>query len=593
MFKLFKYLKGYTLYSIIAPLFKIIEALFELIIPLVVAKIIDVGIANSDTTYIMKLSGLMILLGICGLSFAFVCQYLAAKAAFGYGTNLRRTMYNKINGFSFAEIDKYGASGLVTRLTNDITQTQTAVSMIIRLILRAPVITIGSIIMAMMINVQISIVFICISVVITSSLLFIMHITKKYYTKIQKELDHVSLLTRENLSGNRVVRAFSRETEEEDDFKQATEKLTKTNIRAGRISALLNPLTTVLINLAIILVLWFGGFQVDAGNMKSGDIFALVNYLNQILIALVVVVNFIITLTRASASAKRINEILNVKSSIVYESNDNFEFDTNSNDAISFDNVSFVFDSGSGKSLDTINLNIKQGETLGIIGSTGSGKSTLINLICRFYDATEGEIKILGTSIKKIPKKHLAEKIGLVPQSAVLFTGTIRDNMLWGNKNATDEIIWRALKSAQAEEFVKALPDQLDTKVVRGGKNFSGGQKQRLTIARALVSNPKILILDDSSSALDFATDARLRAALKQNTNLMTVVMISQRATTLTSADQILVLEEGKPVGLGTHSHLLNTCDIYAEIYNSQAKDSKKSSTTLPISVQEVKNAKN
>lgn len=571
MLKLLRFLKGYRLPAVVGPLFKLMEAVFELILPLVVAQLVDVGIANGDTAYIWKMGGVMIALGAGGLGFATVCQYLAARASLGFGTNVRKNLYRHINSLSAAELDKIGTPSLVTRLTNDVNQTQLGVAMFIRLVLRAPFIAIGAIIMAATIDIKLSLVFVAMAVVVSIVLFLIMTRSTPHYRKIQKQLDEVSLLTRENLSGTRVVRAFSRQDEEMQDFSQATERLAKSNVRVGKIAGLLNPLTYALINLAVIGILWFGGKQVYAGDLTQGEIMALVNYLSQILLALVVTANLLVTFTKASACAGRINEVFALVPSITDEGNTTVSA-VEGAPKISFDNVSLAYGRGAGLSLKNLSLDICAGEWVGIIGATGAGKSTVINLLPRFYDATEGAVQIDGVNVRQYPLSQLRGKIGLVPQKTVLFSGTVRDNMLWGG-TASDEQIWQALTVAQAADFVRAMPDGLDTVISQGGKNLSGGQRQRLTIARALVVSPEILILDDASSALDYATDAALRAAIRSLPNRPTLLTVSQRATSILGADKIVVLDEGVPVGIGTHTELLTSCPVYREICLSQLSE--------------------
>ncbi len=574
MFRLIRFLKGYRFSSVVAPLFKIMEALFELIIPLVVAKIIDVGIPNGDTRYVWKMGIVMISFGLAGLLFSMTCQYLAARASTGFGTNVRGALYRHINKFGYPEVDKFGAPSLVTRLTSDVNQTQVAVAMFIRLVLRAPIMVIGAIIMAITISPVLSLIFVAMSVVVSVVLYFIMSRSAPFYIAIQSKLDRVALLTRENLSGARVVRAFSRQDEEQEDFEKASESLAKSSRAVGAVAALLNPLTYVLVNLAIIAVIWFGGIKVDTGVLSQGEILALVNYLSQILLALIVLANLVVTFTKASACAKRINEVLDTVPSVRDESSGRVEGKENA-PKFEFRNVDFSYGENLGRSLENIDVSVAAGETLGVIGSTGSGKTTLINLLGRFYDVSGGEVLIDGVNVKEYPFAQLREKIGLVPQQTSLFSGTIRENMQIGRPDISDEKIWGAMKTAQASEFVSALDGKLDAPVLRDGRNFSGGQRQRLTIARALSGSPEILILDDSSSALDYATDFELRKALKNDTAGLTVVIVSQRYSSIKNADKILVLDDGKAAGIGTHDELLKTCEVYREICNSQDDNDK------------------
>lgn len=568
MKKLLRFLKGYRLPAILGPIFKLMEALFELIIPLVVAKIIDVGIAGGDTAYIVKMGGLMLLLGALGLGFSLTCQYLAAKASIGFGTNVRGALYRHINKLSFAEIDKFGTPSLTTRLTSDINQAQTGVAMFIRLVLRAPFIAIGAIVMAMMIDFSMSLVFIIMALVMSVILWLILSKSAPYYRKIQKKLDRVATLTRENLTGSRVVRAFSNQQQEEEDFKIATNDLAKTNIRVGLISGLLNPLSYAVINLSVIFVLWLGGKQVYAGNLSQGQIAALVNYLSQILLALVVTAQLTVTFTKSAASANRITEVFETLPMI--KEGEQEVTPLPGAPKITFNNVSLSYGTSSEKSLKNISFTLNSGETVGIIGSTGSGKSSIVSLIPRFYDATEGEIMIDGVNIRQYPFNQLRAKVGLVPQKASVFTGSIRENICWGKPDANDGEILQALTLAQAADFVLNYKNGLDEHISQGGKNLSGGQKQRLTIARALISSPEILILDDSSSALDYTTDAKLRAALKGLKNKPTVIMVSQREASIRHADKIIVMEDGAMAAIGTHDYLLKNCAVYREICLSQ-----------------------
>lgn len=573
MFKLLKYLKGYIPQSIIAPLFKFLEASFELAVPIVMANIIDIGIKNNDEGYVYKMGLILVLLGVFGLAAAITAQYFAAKAALGFGTALRRDFYRHLNTLSHAEIDKIGAPTMITRVTNDINQAQTGVNMFLRLFLRSPFIVIGSIVMCLTVSPSLTLIFGIAAPVIGLIIYLIMTNTIPKYKHIQSRLDRVSLLTRENLSGVRVIRAFSRQKNEKEDFEVETGELLKAQIRAGRVSALLNPLTFAVVNLAIAAILWFGGGSVDSGAITQGELIALVNYMNQILLALIVVANLIIILTKSGASASRINDIFALTPSVTDENNAPQEA-VHGAPAVEFKNVTFAYHKDK-PTLENISISVKKGETLGIVGGTGSGKSTFVNLIPRFYDITEGELLIDGNDVRKYPLSQLRGKIGIVPQRAVLFKGTIRTNMQWGNRNATDEEIWDALETAQAAEFVKKLPDGIDSAVEQGGRNFSGGQRQRLTIARAVVMKPEIIILDDSSSALDFATDAALRSALARDLSESTVLIVSQRASGVKHADKIIVLDDGRTAGIGTHKELFESCGVYREICLSQMSESE------------------
>lgn len=569
MRKLLKYLKGYEKESIIGPLFKMLEASFELIVPLIMANIIDVAIKNQDKAYILRCGGILVLLGVLGLSCSLTAQYFAAKAALGFGTALRRDMFHHINTLSYSEIDDIGTSSLITRMTSDINQAQSGVNLVLRLFLRSPFIVIGAFIMSFMISPKITIIFAVAIPVLSYIISKIVLVTRPLYKNVQKKLDVVSKGTRENLAGVRVIRAFSRQETEKKEFDENSNVLYELQMHVGKIAALLNPMTYVVVNLAIIAIIWAGGLQVDSGSITQGDVTALVSYMTQILLALIALSNLIVTFTKATASASRINDVFAISSSLTDEGATK---QTSLEDAkkIEFKNVSFSYHNAKETSLQKINLQVSAGETIGIIGGTGSGKSTLINMIPRFYDATQGSVEIDGIPVGKYPLEQLRAKVGMVPQKAVLFKGTIRENMKWGKPDATDEEIYEALEIAQAREFVDTKPEGLDTMLTQGGKNLSGGQRQRLTIARALVGKPEILILDDSASALDYATDAKLRKALQERTKGMTVFIVSQRAASMKHANQILVLEDGEAVGLGNHESLMQTCEIYQEICLSQ-----------------------
>lgn len=571
MYKLFKrFLKDYKFQLIAGPLCKLLEAVFELIVPLVMASIIDTGIANNDTDYIIKMGLLMILLGVVGLGSALVCQYNASVASQGCGTKIRDALYRHINSLSHKELDALGTPSLITRMTNDINQVQNAVAMLIRLVIRAPFLVIGAMIMAMTIDLQLSLIFFAAAFLIALVLYLVMSKSVPFFKAMQKKLDRISLLSRENLSGNRVIRAFSKQKQEEIRFDGITEDLSKTSIQVGKLSALLSPVTYVITNLAIVAIVWFGAQKANGGSVLSGDIIALVNYMTQILLAMIVVANLVVLFTKASASAARINEVFSTKSSVEETTAEFLPAVPDKNTPIlQFSAVSFSY--GKGKNaLDDIDFTIPRGTVTGIIGGTGSGKSTLIRLIPRFYDATRGEVLAGGINVREYPFEQLRKKIGIVPQQSVLFSGSIRDNLKWQKQDASDDEIWKALEIAQAKEFVRENPMGLDRRVVQGGKNFSGGQRQRLCIARAIVSMPEILILDDSFSALDFATDAALRKALRENTGDMTVLIVSQRCSTIKNADQILVMDDGRLAGKGTHEELFETCPVYKEICLSQ-----------------------
>lgn len=569
MFRLAKrYLTAFKKEVIIGQTAKFIEAVFEVLVPLIMANIIDKGINGGEgKPYIYKMGGLLVLLGILGLGFALICQYLASKASQGVGTVMRNDMFRHINSLSHAELDRIGTPSLITRLTNDINQVQTAVAMYIRLVVRAPFIVIGSAIMAISVDRKLSLVFLVVIPLVVLILYLVMSRSIKYYKVIQKKLDRISLVTREGLSGVRVIRAFSRQDTEQHRFDEANDEYLRISLNVGKLSALLNPLTYAVLNLAIAAIVWFGGFRVQIGGLTQGEVIAFVNYMTQISLALVVVANLVVLFTKAAASASRINEILDIEPSV---KNGEYSGKGEGSTAVKFDNVSFSYNKNGENALENISFTAGKGETIGIIGGTGSGKSTLVNLIPRFYDCTEGTIEIDGVKIADYDTKSLRGRIGTVPQKAVLFSGTIAENMRWGKPDATEEEIRSALDIAQASEFVNKLENGLETHISQGGKNLSGGQKQRMTIARALVSKPEILILDDSASALDFATDAALRKAIAQSTNKMTVFIVSQRANSIRYADKIIVLDDGKQAGMGTHKELLDSCDVYREICYSQ-----------------------
>lgn len=569
MFKLAKrYLGAVKQYVIIGQTSKLIEAIFEVIVPLIMAAIVDNGIkGNMGKSYIYKMGGVLVLLGVLGLCFALICQYLASKASQSVGTVMRNDMFRHINSLSHAELDRLGTPSLITRLTNDINQVQQAVAMFIRLVVRAPFIVIGSAIMAMSIDLKLSVIFVIIIPLVVLVLYIIMSRSIKYYKVIQKKLDRISLVTREGLSGVRVIRAFSRQDTEQKRFDEANDDYLDISLRVGRLSALLNPLTYVILNLAIAAIVWFGGIRVNIGQLTQGEVIAFVNYMTQISLALVVVANLVVLFTKAAASSARINEVLEIEPSIKNGTEQN---GAGSENAVEFSHVYFSYNNSGEYALEDIDFTAKKGQTIGVIGGTGSGKSTLASLIPRFYDISKGELKIDGTDAAEYDTTALRQRIGVVPQKAVLFSGTIAENMRWGKRGASDEEIWKALETAQAKEFVDKMPEGLNTHIAQGGKNLSGGQKQRLTIARALVSQPDILILDDSASALDFATDAALRKAIAQNTTGMTTFIISQRANSIMQADKIIVLDDGRQVGLGTHKELLESCDVYREICYSQ-----------------------
>lgn len=575
MLKLTPYLKGYRAKTVLGPLFKLVEALFELFTPIVVAWIIDKAIPmgqKGDFGGLIYGGVIILVLGVLGLGFALTAQFFASRASLGFGTNLRRDLYAHINTFSYAELDRFSTISLITRLTSDVNQTQQAVAMFIRLVLRAPFIVVGAIIMAMLINVKLSLIFIGASALIGIALFLILTGTMPKYKRVQEKLDDVSRLTRENLAGARVVRAFDAEDREKAGFDAASESLSSSSIKAGALSAILNPLTYAVLNLAVIAILYFGGKTVYYGDLTQGEIIALINYMTQILNAMVVFANLLVTFTKASASASRINEVLAVKPSMVEGAGAEF----NENEpAIRLDDVTFRYDGNVSPSLEHVTLSVNKGDSVGILGGTGCGKTTLISLMTRLYDATEGKVYVFGNDIKDYADAQLYGLFGVAPQKAVLFSGTVRENMQWGKPDATDEEIEKALVVSQSKEFVDNLKGRLDFVVAQDGKNLSGGQRQRLTIARALVSQPEILILDDSSSALDFATDANLRKALNslRAERKLTTVTVSQRATSIKYCDLIVVLDDGKIVGQGTHEELINSCEVYREICLSQNKE--------------------
>ena len=610
MKKLTRYLKSFKKQVIIGPIFKLLEAIFELIVPLVMASIIDNGIANGDKAYVLKMGGVMILLGVLGLVFALICQYSAAIASQGVGTKLRNDLFKHINSLSYKEIDELGTNSLITRVTNDVNQIQLVVAMLIRLVIRAPFLVIGSAVMALMIDLKLGIIFIIMAPLVSVVLYFVMSRSIPFYKVRQTKLDEVSLITRENLSGARVIRAFSKQEHERERFNESSDEVADIAIRVGKLSAILNPATFIILNVAIIAIIWFGGFRVDNGSLTQGQIIAFVNYMTQISLALVVVANLVVVFTKGSASAARINEIFETEASVVdgnYTSdivkNNGVKTAVNQGDSnvnqgnsnvnqgnsninqgksnntmnlvpkIQFKDVSFSYLGNEEYSLEHLTVDIMKGETVGIIGGTGSGKSTLVNLMPRFYDTSQGSILIDGVDVKEYSLEALRKQFGIVPQKAALFGGTILENMRFAKEDASMEEIRKAAKIAQAEEFIESKPEGYEEVVSQGGKNLSGGQKQRLTIARALVGNPEILILDDSASALDFATDAKLRQAIHENCEGMTVFIVSQRANSIKYADKIIVLDDGLVKGIGTHDELFDSCEVYREICLSQLSE--------------------
>ena len=569
MKKLLRYLKEYRKECILAPLFKMLEACFELFVPLVVASIVDIGIAEENKSYILSRAGIMVALGIIGLLCSVTAQYFAAKAAVSFSTKLRHVLFSHIESLSFTELDTMGTSTLITRMTNDINQVQNGVNLVLRLFLRSPFIVFGAMIMAFTVNVKAALVFV-VTIPLLSVVVFgIMLLSMPMFKKVQAALDRVLGKTRENLTGVRVIRAFHREAQETEEFMDMNAQLNVLQRFVGKFSALMNPLTLIIINMAIVVILYVGGHQVDDGILTQGQVIALVNYMSQILVELVKLANLIISVTKAVACGNRIQQILEVEPSQKDGQLEDGAQHTD-DDYIVFDHVSMCYSGSKEPSLEDITLHVKKGQTIGVIGGTGSGKTTLVHLLPRFYDISEGKLSIDGIFVNDYQIEALRARIGIVMQKAVLFSGTIRENLLWGNPGATDEELYEALKTAQALNVVEAKPLGLDEPVEQGGRNFSGGQRQRLTIARALVRKPDILILDDSASALDYATDAALRQAIREMNTDTTVFIVSQRTASIHSADQIVVLDDGRAVGIGTHDELLESCEVYREIYDSQ-----------------------
>ncbi len=562
------FLKNYKKESILAPFFKFLEVVFDLLVPVVIARIIDVGIARDDRGFIIQNFLILILMAAAGLTVSITAQYFAAKASVGFSTELRQAVYDHVQGLSYTELDRLGTDTLITRLTDDINQVQNGLNMGLRLLLRSPFIVIGSMVMAFTINVRCALIFAAAIPVLFLVVFVIMYLSIPLFGRVQGKLDAVTGLTRENLTGVRVIRAFCREKEAVEEFDQSNLALTKLNEFVGSLSALLNPVTYVLINIATVILINNAGLQVSLGNMQQGEVVALYNYMAQMIVELIKLASLIITLNKSAACAGRVADILKVDSTMEFAGSSSG--DSTGSRSVEFQNVTFSYQGTGAPSLTDISFSVKRGETVGIIGGTGSGKSTLVNLIARFYDATSGEILLDGENIRNYSRRALRDKIGVVPQRAALFKGSIRDNMKWGREDATDEEIWSALTTAQAREIVEGKPGQLDFALEQNGKNLSGGQRQRLTIARALVKNPEILILDDSASALDFATDTALRKALAGLGGQVTTFLVSQRAASIRQADQILVLDDGALCGLGTHDTLIRSCSTYREIYFSQ-----------------------
>lgn len=569
MRKLLVYLKDYKKESILAPLFKMLEASFELFVPLVMAAIMNQGIQQKDLPFIWKMAGILLLLAVVGLSCSLTAQYFAAKAAVGFAAKLKAALFSHIQRFSFSEIDEAGTATLITRMTSDMNQVQNGVNMVLRLFLRSPFIVLGAMVMAFIVDWKGALVFV-VAIPLLSIVVFgIMLITIPRFRKVQEGLDRVLGITRENITGVRVIRAFHQEEEEEKRFHISNEDLTRLQLIVGRISAVMNPVTFIIVNAAVIALLFIGGEQVDTGHLTQGEVVALVNYMNQILVELVKLANLIITITKAVACGNRIQAVFEMEVSQEFSETE-AEENRKEEIIVAFEDVSFAYRNAGDEALSHINLQVKRGDTIGIIGGTGSGKSTLVHLLPRFYDVTKGRIRIDGVDIMEYPKDQLRNKIGIVMQKAVLFKGTIRENLLWGNENATEEQLQRALRIAQGLEVVERKEGGLDARITQGGKNLSGGQRQRLTIARALVREPEILILDDSTSALDYATDARFRKALSELVPKPTIFLVSQRTASIQNADRIVVLDDGEVAGIGTHEELLEHCEVYQEIYHSQ-----------------------
>ena len=569
MRKLVRFLKPYRIHVFLGPVFKLIEAIFELIVPLVMADMIDIGVANRDVAYLWQRGGLLVLLGVVGLSSSLTCQTMASRASQGVGTDLRRAVFHQINTFGWREIDHFGTPTLITRMTSDINQLQTAVAMLIRLVVRAPFLVIGAVVMAMRIDLTLSLVFVAIVPLVALVLYIVMSRSVPFFKTIQRKTDTVGLITRENLSGARVVRAFRKQDSEQQRFDAACDDLAGNAIHIGKLNAVLAPFSFLILNFGIVAILWFGGVRVNTGNLTQGEVVAFVNYMTQILLALVVVANLVVTFTKAAASAARVNEVFDTTPSVKSGSEQPVTPVAGA-PRVAFDGVSFAYYEGAANALKNIRLAIAPGESVGVIGGTGSAKSTLVQLIPRLYDATKGTVLVNGVDVRAYPLEQLHREVGMVPQGNLLFSGTVRSNLCWRKTDATDEELWAALCTAQAEEFVAKLPDGLDAPVAQGGANFSGGQKQRLTIARALVGAPEILILDDSSSALDYATDAALQQALADLTPRPTVITVSQRVSTVRRCDRILVMDDGEIVGSGSHESLLASCPTYQEICASQ-----------------------
>lgn len=576
MKKLLVYLKDYKKESILGPLFKLLEASFELIVPLVVASMIDVGIPNQDKGYIVKMALVLVALGVIGLISSVTAQFFAAKAAVGFATKVRQALFDHIQKLTFGQMDSQGTATLITRMTSDVNQVQNGVNLVLRLFLRSPFIVFGAMIMAFTVDVKAALIFVVVIPLLLIVVFAILLISIPMFSRVQANLDQVMRTTRENLTGSRVIRAFAKEPEEIEEFQKENRVLRDVQVVAGRVSALMNPVTYIIINGGLMALIYVGALQIEGGILTQGQVVALINYMSQILVELIKLANLIITVTKAIACGNRIESVMEIPAGFPNEGQ--IAGQKSGTDAsadgykVVFDQVGMAYNEGGDEAISDVNLKVKRGETIGVIGGTGSGKSTLVNLIPRFYDVTRGRVLVDGTDVRDMEPEKLRSKIGMVLQKAVLFRGTIRENLFWGNEGATDEEIWQALETAQAKEFVEQKEDGLDTMIEQEGRNLSGGQRQRLSIARALVRKPEILILDDSSSALDYATDLKLRQAIKALPGDMTVFIVSQRASSLMHADQIIVLDDGDVVGLGNHEELLKTCETYQEIYYTQVE---------------------
>lgn len=576
MKKLLVYLKDYKKESILGPLFKLLEASFELIVPLVVASMIDVGIPNQDKGYIVKMALILVALGVIGLISSVTAQFFAAKAAVGFATKVRHALFDHIQKLTFGQMDSQGTATLITRMTSDVNQVQNGVNLVLRLFLRSPFIVFGAMIMAFTVDVKAALIFVVVIPLLLVVVFAILLVSIPMFGRVQANLDQVMRTTRENLTGSRVIRAFAKEPEEIEEFQKENRVLRNVQVVAGRVSALMNPVTYIIINGGLMALIYVGALQIEGGILTQGQVVALINYMSQILVELIKLANLIITVTKAIACGNRMESVMEIPAGFPNEGQIAGQKSGTDESAdgykVVFEQVGMAYNEGGDEAISDVNLKVKKGETIGVIGGTGSGKSTLVNLIPRFYDVTRGRVLVDGTDVRDMEPEKLRSKIGMVLQKAVLFRGTIRENLFWGNEGATDEEIWQALETAQAKEFVEQKEDGLDTMIEQEGRNLSGGQRQRLSIARALVRKPEILILDDSSSALDYATDLKLRQAIKALPGDMTVFIVSQRASSLMHADQIIVLDDGDVVGLGTHEELLKTCETYQEIYYTQVE---------------------